>query len=53
MTLFAGMTRTKYAILKKMYFGQAKAPGISWVWAKMWVSMSLMTRKSKVNGMLT
>ena len=37
MVLFAGISRTKYGMLKKLYFGQAKAPGISWIWARMGV----------------
>ena len=37
MALFAEMSRTKYGMLKMMYFGQAEAPGISWIWAQMGV----------------
>ena len=31
MMLFAGMSRTKYGMLKNLYYGQKDAPGISWI----------------------
>ena len=37
MTLFAGMARTKYGLLKRLYYGQKEARGIDWIWAQMGV----------------
>ena len=37
MALFARMSRAKYGMPTKLYFGQAEAPGISWIWAQMGV----------------
>ena len=37
MTLFVGMARTKYGLLKRLYYGQKEAPGIKWIWAQMGV----------------
>ena len=37
MTLFSGMARTKYGLLKRLYYRQKEAPGIDRIWAQMGV----------------
>ena len=38
MTLFAGMARTKYGLVKRLYYGYKEAPGIECIWPKMGVN---------------
>ena len=45
--MFAGMSITKYGMLKKLYYRQKEARGISWIWGQMGMG-EMDNKKEKV-----